>query len=157
MKRFLIIAGLLFLLLPIICIAADCKFMPGVEPDGFRENRWGTDISAFGELKLVMEINNEVYRYEKINDNLKLGEVNITRILYDFKENKFIAVTIITNGIDEWQTLKASVHKRYGNDCKPESNVNEINYRYKSMDTELILEYWEEIEEGLLEISTLKN
>jgi hypothetical protein len=47
-------------------------FGPGSEPNGFRDIKWGTDISTLKNMTLVMSIDNDVTRYQRKNDALQI-------------------------------------------------------------------------------------
>ncbi len=55
-------------------------FKPDSEPDGFRDIKWGTDISTLKDMALVMSIDKDTKRYKRNGDVLRMGDVNLSYI-----------------------------------------------------------------------------
>ena len=90
------------------------EFTPGSEPDGFRGIKWGTDILTLKDMTLVMAIDNDVKRYQRKGDVLKIGEAKLEYIHYEFWKGKFYLVDIGFQGIENSNNLKRSLFGRYG-------------------------------------------
>lgn len=84
-------------------------------PDGFREIKWGDKPSALGASTLVEETRG-LQVYVKHNENLKMGEANLTAIAYMFMEKKFIGTAITSKGSDNSRALKTALLLRHGED-----------------------------------------
>lgn len=82
-------------------------------PDGFRGIKWGDPPSALGANTLIEEAYG-IQTYEKHNENLMIGEVNLTAIAYLFQEKKFIGTAITSKGADNGIALKTALLLRYG-------------------------------------------
>jgi len=50
-------------------------FEPGSEANGFRDIKWGTDISTLKNMTLVMSIDNDVKKYQRKNNALQIEGV----------------------------------------------------------------------------------
>ena len=103
--------------------AKACHFKDNSEPDGFRDIKWGTDIATLlGEGYLLQNKSNfdpERHFYIKKNDNLKIGDINLGKILYIFQKNKFVGVFIVVSdkkNEGNLSKLKDYLIKSYG-DC----------------------------------------
>jgi hypothetical protein len=45
---------------------------PGSEANGFRDTKWGTDITTLKDMTLAMSIENDVKRYQRKSDALQI-------------------------------------------------------------------------------------
>lgn len=91
------------------------------EPDGFRSMKWGTSFNEFKNMKLK-ESANGFKTYTKTNDELKIGDVPLKFIEYDFWNNKFQGVTIrVANGDSNFRQIVKMFKIKFGNigDYKP--------------------------------------
>lgn len=84
-------------------------------PDGFRGVKWGDKPTALGASKLEEEAYG-IQIYTRHKEKLKIGEANLTEILYFFNEEKFICVTIESKGSNNIKALKTALTLRYGED-----------------------------------------
>jgi len=94
-------------------------FNPGSEPDGFREIKWGTDISKLKGMEYLWTDDSGVNVYKRNGDVLKIGRANVATIRYNFWKEKFFRVYITTNGLENWRVLKEACFDKFGEAYKP--------------------------------------
>ena len=88
------------------------------ESEGFRDLKWGTDISNIKNEKELIAIEEEstgidekIYKIK--NDKLILGSAKLKSIQYTFWKNKLISVAVTTNGYANFQNLKESAFNKF--------------------------------------------
>jgi hypothetical protein len=117
------------------------NFRRGSEPDGFRDIKWGTDISALSNMEYVKTDPSfggvEVYKRE--GDKLQIGSAKIEKTEYSFWQNKFASVTILTLGYVNWNGLKGAIFEKFGRGRQ--SNPYIEYYTWWGRKTEMSLKY----------------
>jgi hypothetical protein len=105
------------------------SFKSGSEPNGFRNAKWGTELSTLRGMKyyktsraggsspvgqggLPREFFLEIY--SKIGDELRVEGVEVESIKYGFWKGKFCEVTITTKGFGDWVSLKKAIVGKFG-------------------------------------------
>jgi len=112
------------------------------EPDGFREIKWGTDISS---LKNMIRVRTDpsyggVEWHKRKGDELQIGDAKIESIEYGFWRGKFTIVWITINGEVNWSGLKEATFAKFGPGFQ--SNVYIERYKWTSGSiTNIMLEY----------------
>lgn len=91
------------LLLLVFCSVAAAAIKDS--PDGFRGIKWGDPPLVLGASTLIKEAY-DIQTYTKHNENLKMGDVNLTAITYFFKQKKFIDAAITSKGTDNSHRIK---------------------------------------------------
>ena len=131
-------------------------FKPGSEPDGFRGIKWGTDIATLKDMALVMKIDDDTKRYKRDGDALKMGEVKLSFIHYEFWKGVFYLVDIGFEGAENWNNLRARMFATFG---KGQSELEKgdqlpLRYRWEGEKTTIILIYDPNMGGGLTISST---
>ena len=119
------------------------ELKPGSEPDGFRGITWGTDISTLKDMTLVMAIDDDVKRYQRKGDVLKIGEAKLDHIHYEFWKGKFYLVEIEVQGVENWNNLKRTMFARFGKgqNMQGEGENRLESYRWEGEKAAIIMMY----------------
>jgi len=93
-------------------------------PNGFRNMKWGSDISAFSDL--VYDSTDPSYGgikfYTKKSDSLQIGSATAEQILYGFWRNKLCSVKVIVKDNSNWAGLRSAALEKYGQGSNPYSD-----------------------------------
>jgi len=81
------------------------------EPEGFRGLKWG-DPPTEG-MELVKETDG-VKRYVRLDEKLYLGDAKLSRILYHFKQDEFIFVSLDFSGNENYGVLNMICRGKFG-------------------------------------------
>lgn len=93
------------------------------EPDGFRNIKWGDDISKMvGFKKVKKSLSDESFTmtylssnvYIKKNEPLSFGDVKVKSMRWHEFNNKLVAVVIEDDYYDTFLTLKNALNNKYG-------------------------------------------
>lgn len=103
-------------------------------PDGFRGIKWGDPLSALGASTLIEDAYG-LQSYVRHNENLKMGEANLTAVAYCFREKKYLGTVISSKGVENSLALKAALLLRYG------AEFDEIPGGLAWMDTNAMVAY----------------
>jgi hypothetical protein len=141
----------IFISLFLMSSLAFCKglggFRSGSEPNGFRDIKWGTDISTLKNiLKYIRSEEKDVRIYVRNKDELKIGKAQVKKIEYKFwtgfgkygaEPEIFYAVYIETEGKENWKNFKEAAFDLFG---KGEDLGNE-SYGWRGEKTSIIMLY----------------
>jgi len=103
------------------------NYKPESEPDGFRDIKWGTDISTLPSMVYDGRFNVD-YKggnickldcYRRKEDKLQIGEAKVEGILYVYHKNKFGGVLIEIKGWENFNIIKAEMEKKFGKAWRP--------------------------------------
>jgi hypothetical protein len=130
------------------------NFKAGSEPVGFRNIRWGTDLSALSGMEYLETNPNHaggLQVYTKKGDDLRIGEAKLTTIKYGFQRGKFYGVTMYAQGYVNWLGLKNAVFEKFGEGEEQLDKINET-YSWTGKTVEMLMEYNETEKEARLGI-----
>lgn len=120
----------------------------GSEPDGFRDMRWGTDVSALQDRECLsdnpeyFDNSDVIIQYTKKSDSLKVGNATVKDIKYGFLRRKFYSVTVRTKGYNDWVCLREAVFAEYGQGHKLKSSTPQHEmYSWRGKKTRMELRY----------------
>jgi len=132
------------------------EFKSGSEPDGFRGIQWGTDIATLRDRVLVMTIDNDTKRYKRNEDTLKMGEVKLDYIHYEFWKGIFYLVDIEFEGAENWNNLRARMFATFGKGQNHSEEKEQLSagYRWEGEKTTIIMIYNASMGGGLTISST---
>ena len=94
------------------------NFAAGLEPDGFKEIKWGQRLSTVLGMKEDKTYSSESDTndfYKRDNEDLTIKDARINRIVYFFPEGRFCAAFAIAHGIDNFKALRKELIDEYGN------------------------------------------
>ncbi len=86
------------------------------EMDGFREYRWGTSVEEIGNALIPegFDERRNIEWFTKKDDPLNIGGANVESITYLFDAGRFVAVSIIANGLSNYKALREKLEERLG-------------------------------------------
>jgi hypothetical protein len=118
------------------------------EPDGFRGVKWGTTIKSFKKLKKLKDLNGDVV-YQRPNEKLKIGNVELLYINFKFWHGKFSEVWIHANGKSVYSDLKNIVFAKFGKGEK-RNKYDFVGYQWIGKKTIMYLNYYKSVERAIL-------
>jgi len=111
------ISTVLFSVFLIGCFASARPSKPSSEPDGFRDIRWGTDISTLRNMEKSEQdksSSGHLVWYTRKGDTLEIGKAKLENIFYLFWMGSFESVWIDFEGDENFVTLKKELFERFG-------------------------------------------
>ncbi len=145
------------------------------EPDGFRGIRWGTEISALGEMEKVEQnkpSNSDLTWYIRKTDVLAIGKAELESIFYSFWMGSFEGVWIDFKGDENFETLKKELFERFGKARESERSMEKMGkgtqreqltrellgafYAWWGEKTDIFLSYSQDRHKGTLTMSSKK-
>jgi hypothetical protein len=103
---------------------------PRSDPDGFRDIRWGTEISTLGDMEKVEQdksSNNDLAWYIRKGDSLAIGKATLEKIFYSFWMGNFESVWIDFKGDENFETLKKELFERFGKAVESEELMKKMD------------------------------
>jgi hypothetical protein len=103
---------------------------PRSEPEGFRDIRWGTEISALGNMEKVEQdksSNSDSAWYIRKGDTLAIGNAKLEKIFYSFWMGNFESVWIDFKGDENFETLKKELFERFGKALESEELMKKMD------------------------------
>jgi hypothetical protein len=136
----------------------NCKlvtFKPGAEPAGYNGIKWEAKLSTLEKLKLLRtDVSfGGIDFYTREGDTLKLVNGKEIMVQYGFWKEKFYVAVVQTKGREEWNALKETVFKKYGEGAKPFLNSEE--YLWDGKNADMVLRYDENSKLGTYYIRSL--
>lgn len=118
--------------------------------DGFRDLRWGVNISIVSGLqKRAVESGlDDVIEYDRPSDPLKIGNVELFSIIYAFWKDELYTVTIWTQGQSNYMQLRDRVFAQYGQGYRYQKYPG--RYLWSEGLTDMMLRYDETHQQGAL-------
>lgn len=134
-------------------------FKPGTEPDGFRGLKWGTDIATLDPLHTmeVVAIVGPFVFYKKDKEDLRLVNVELNNIIYEFWNGKFSGVIIKVRGERQFQVLKNYCFARFGTGQRSKilEQMDAQDFYYNGVRTRMYLKYSDLEHEGDLSLYSI--
>ena len=109
------------------------------EMDGFSEYKWGTPVEEIGDA-LIPEGSDErrnIEWFTKKDDSLNIGRANLQSITYVFDSGRFVAVSIIAQGLSNYRALREELEERLGK-IQP---INEGSFTWHLSHTTILFSY----------------
>lgn len=97
--------------------------------DSFRGIKWGTDISQLSEEMTAAGGNGKTAYYNRKNDQLKIGEAQLSSVKYLFYEGKFYKVVISFNDLANCVSIKNTLLKIFGKAYQGNKYVERYTWR----------------------------
>ena len=100
------------------------------EPDGFRGIRWGTEISALGDMEKVEQdesSNSDLAWYRRKGDTLAIGKAELENIFYSFWMGNFESVWIDFKGDENFEALRKELFERFGKALESEELMRKMD------------------------------
>jgi hypothetical protein len=99
------------------CFASARASKPRLEPDGFRDIKWETEISTLKDMKKVEQdrsSNSDLVWYTREGDTLAIGKAKLEDIFYSFWMGNFESVWIDFKGEENFEALKKELLGQFG-------------------------------------------
>ena len=106
------------------------KTFPYGEPLGFREMKWGDDISDYPEMKLLFFADGDMEELCKINEDLNIFNFKANNIIYRFYRGKFEGVKI-TYKLNYYDSILNFAYNKWGKETLNNKNLQEISWKGK--------------------------
>ena len=118
--------------------------------DGFRDLPWEFKLSDIAD---ITEIETDtglagVVEYIRPNDVLRVGEAELTSIIYSFWHDQLYTVTIWTQNYSNYEALRSAAFERFGEGSRRNESIE--RYIWPDRLTDRMLEYVKEGEYGML-------
>jgi len=100
-----------------------------LDPDGFRNVKWGTEISALGDMEKVEQdksVNSDLAWYVRKGDTLAIGKAKLENIFYSFWMGNFESVWIDFKDDENFETLKKELFERFGKARESEGSMGKM-------------------------------
>jgi hypothetical protein len=117
----------LFTVLPPDCFALQN------EPVDFRGIKWKTHVSEISSMKLLAR-DGDLQFYEKSDENLKIGEAPLDRIVYGFYKDEFYNVFLYYSSLPTFSRIKEVFTQNYGEPYQPNQYVDKYFWYGKHVD-----------------------
>ena len=136
----------------------NCKlvsFRPGTEPGGYNGITWETKLSTLERMKHYRTDPSfgGIDFYIREGDTFKLVNGQDKVVHYGFWKEKFYVAVVQTKGLAEWNALKETVFKKYGEGAKP--FLNQEEYMWDGKNADMVLRYNENLKTGTYYIRSL--
>ena len=129
MKKVKILAALFSIFL-IGCFASKQPSKLRSEPVGFRDIRWGTEISTLKDMNKVEQdksSDRDMAWYTRKGDSLAIGKAKLENIFYSFWMGKFESVWIDFRGDENFETLKKELFDLHGKVPESEELMRKVD------------------------------
>jgi hypothetical protein len=103
------------------------------EPDDFRGMRWSIGISELSGMRLIAA-EGDMKFYEKLNDNLTIGNAKASKIVYGFYKDSFYSLFIYYDGLINFSKLKDIYVEKYGEAYHPNEYINRFSWSGTNLD-----------------------
>jgi hypothetical protein len=146
-----------------------------VDPDGFRDIKWGTEISTLKDMEEVerdKSSNNDLIWYTRKGDTLAIGEAKLENIFYSFWMGDFESVWIDYKGEENFKALEKELFEQFGKAHESEGSMKKMGkragregsttehtgalYAWWGKNTDMWLSYSEDRHKGTLSINSTK-
>lgn len=116
-KRKLKSLAVFFSLFLIGCSAFGKSSKSRPEPDGFRDIKWGMELSTLKDMERVEQDKSpgsDLAWYARRGESLAIGKANLEAIFYSFWMGSFQGVWIDFRGDENFAALKKELFERFG-------------------------------------------
>jgi hypothetical protein len=110
------------------------------EPDGFRGIKWGTKIDTLNDMT-KRDKEQTFAIYERNNDKLQIGNVDLKVLYYMFWQGKFNNMFAEIEGYSNWISLKQIYLSKYGKGKQKKRSIEKYRWGNFSGKTVILLEY----------------
>ncbi len=157
------------------CVASNRYSKSHPDPEGFRDIKWGTEISKLKDMEPVEQDKSsggDIIWYKRQGDILAIGEAKLENIFYSFWMGDFESVWIDFEGEKNFEVLKKELFERYGKVDEPGGDKEEMGkrerqeppqrgrpggfYAWWGKNTEIWLSYSKDRHKGILTMNSTK-
>ena len=174
MKKVKILA-ILFSVLLVGCFASTRSSKLRADLDGFRDIKWGTEISTLKDMEKVEPDKSsqpDLVWYTRKGDLLAIGRAELRNIFYSFWMGAFEGVWIGFEGDENFETLKKELFERFGKVLESEELMKKMGgeaggdpptvkhaeefYAWWGKNMEMTLSYSKSRHQGTLSVNSKK-
>ena len=126
------ILTIVFGIILIGCFGPPRPPMPRADPEGFKDIKWGTEISTLKDMEEVEQDKSSgrgIVWYRRKGDTLAIGEAKLKDIFYSFWKGEFESVSIDFEGEENLEALKKELFERFGKAREPEGSMDKMGKR----------------------------
>lgn len=108
------------------CFTSTRPSKPPPDPDGFRDIKWGTEISTLKDMEKVQQdksSSKDLVWYRRKGDTLAIGGAKLENIFYSFWMGEFESVWIDFEGEENFKAIKKELLGRFGKANEPERSM----------------------------------
>ena len=117
--------------------------------DGFRDLPWGSKLSEAGMVKAESDTGLAgVVEFVRPHDLLRIGEAELTNIIYSFWHDQLYTVTIWTQNYSNYEALRSAAFERFGEGSRRNESIE--RYIWSDRLTDRMLEYVKDGKYGML-------
>jgi len=172
MKKVKILA-IVFSIFLVGCFASVRSSKPRSDPDGFRDIKWGTEISTLKDMEKAEQdksSNSVLVWYTRKGDPLAIGKARLENIFYSFWMGNFESVWIDFRGDENFEALKNELFEQFGKVLESEKLMKKMDgeggrepatirhaeefYAWWGKNTEMTLSYSGDRHKGALTINS---
>jgi len=105
---------------------------PRLDPEGFRDIKWGTEVSALKDMEEVEKDKSsgrDLVWYRRKGDTLAIGEAKVEDIFYSFWMGDFESVWIDFEGDGNLEALRKELFERFGKARESEGSMKKMGNR----------------------------
>ncbi len=143
------------------------------DPNGFRDIKWGTEISTLKDMEKVEQdksSNKDLVWYTRKEDILAFGKARLESIFYSFWMGDFESVWIGFRGDENFETLKRELFQQFGKVLESAELIKKMDdeagkepatirhaeefYAWWGKNTEMTLSYSRDRHQGTLNINS---
>jgi hypothetical protein len=169
------ILAIVFSIFLIGCFASTRSSKLRSDPDGFRDIKWGTEISTLKDMEKVEQdksSNSDLIWYTRKGDPLAIGKARLENIFYSFWMGDFEGVWIGFRGDENFEALKKELFERFGKVLESEELMKKMDreageepvtirhgeefYAWWGKNIEMTLSYSRDRHKGTLNITSKK-
>ncbi len=124
------------------------KICPPLHRKGIGDLEWGMRAGGVSGLEPKQTDSGlkDVVEYVRPSDGLKLGQAELTSIVYAFWRNKLYTVTLWTSGPSNYKSLRQAVFNQFGQGSRPDAATE--RYLWSNPVTDMMLKYIDDNEYG---------
>ena len=109
------------------------------EPDNFRGIKWGTNLSDLPDMRLqITKTGGNLKMYLRRGDKMKIGDAELTVIIYVFYKDRFVSVMISFESASNFEAIKKTLFSVYGKGRQDNPFIEE--YKWMGADVRILLE-----------------
>jgi len=117
------------------CFASERPSKSRSEPDGFRDIKWGTEITTLNDMEKVEQDKSPdpgLVWYAREGDTFTICQAKLEAIFYAFWMGNFESVWIDFKGDDNFETLKKELFERFGKVPESEELLRKMDRRARN-------------------------
>jgi len=115
------------------------------EPGDFRGMKWKANIEDFFGMQFIAA-DGDLKFYERKDENTKIGDATVSKIIYGFYRDGFYSVLVYFDGLLNYSKIKEIYIQNYGEAFQPNEYVNK--YFWNGDNVDILLTYDDVMKHG---------